>query len=286
MRDPEVKFKLGEVRNGPMSWDLVNADDLPKNWDWRFMNGTNYLGWTKNQHIPTYCGSCWAHGTTSALGDRFNILLKDHNPTPIDLAPQVLVNCRAGGSCNGGNPGGVYEYAFKTGIPDSSCEQYVAKNLDTARCSPIDICKDCRGPPPAVGDDGQANCWAVDYRKYYVSSYYNVRGVDQMKAELYKYGPISCGIAADDLLEAYTGGIFSEKKAFPMINHEISVVGWGFDEDTQTEFWVGRNSWGTYWGEQGFFRIKMHSDNLAIERDCTAGIPSFNKASSEFEIFQ
>jgi hypothetical protein len=47
----------------------------------------------------------------------------------------------------GGNPGGVYEYAFKTGIPDSSCQQYVAKDLDKAVCQPIDICKDCTWPP-------------------------------------------------------------------------------------------------------------------------------------------
>lgn len=269
-----------------MAWDEVDSTSLPSNWDWRNINGTNYLGWTKNQHIPTYCGSCWAHGTTSALGDRFNILLGDQNPTPVDLAPQVLINCRAGGTCNGGNPGGVYEYAYTEGIPDSSCQQYVAKNLGHAKCAPIDVCKDCHGPPPAEGDDGQANCVAVDYKKYYVSDYYNVRGADQMKAEIYKYGPISCGIAADNALEAYTGGIFSEVKKFASINHEISVVGWGFDEETQTEYWVGRNSWGTYWGEEGFFRIKMHSDNLAIERDCTAGIPTFTKAASEFVAFQ
>jgi len=80
-----------------------------------------------------------------------------------------------------------------------------------------------------------------------------------MKAEIYARGPISCGIDADTKFEAYTGGIYSEAKIFPSIDHEISVVGWGVDEATGTEFWVGRNSWGTYWGESGFFRIKMHS---------------------------
>jgi hypothetical protein len=32
---------------------------------------------------------------------------------------------------------------------------------------------------------------------------------------------------------------------------------------------------GTYWGEAGFFRMQMYTDNLGIEKDCTAGIPSW-----------
>jgi len=280
-RVPKVQFANGEKRTQPRAWEVVDQKDLPASVDWRNVDGTNYLSWNKNQHIPIYCGSCWSQGTTSSLADRFNILNKNLNPTPIALSAQVVVNCQAGGSCNGGNPGAVYEWAADHGIPDSTCEQYVAKNLDKDECEDIDICRDCSWPPPAEGDDGLKGCWATPWRKYHVSDYYGLSGADKMKAELYKNGPISCGIQATPEFEKYDGkSIYSQKIDFPMINHEIAVVGYGADKDGN-EYWIGRNSWGTYWGDYGFFYMKMHSDNLAIEQDCTAGIPSYKK-STEF----
>ena len=120
-RVPKVQFKEGEKRPAKMAWEEIDVTALPTSWDWGDVTGRNYLSWNMNQHIPQYCGSCWAHGTTSALADRFNIMLNNTNPSPIALNPQVMVNCEAGGDCNGGDPSGVYDYAYKKGIPDSSC---------------------------------------------------------------------------------------------------------------------------------------------------------------------
>jgi len=285
-RVSKATFTNGERRPAVHSWEELSASDLPKAWDWGNVNGTNYLSWNKNQHIPQYCGSCWAQGTTSSLADRFNIKLGNQNPTPVGLNAQVIVNCGAGGSCEGGNPGGVYEYAYEHGIPDSSCEQYVAKDPEYVACTAIDRCKDCTWPPCPVGQTCQENCWAVEHKSYYVSDFYSLSGADRMKAEIYKHGPISCGIEATDKFEAYTGGIYSEHLLWPQINHEIAVVGWGVDEASGKEYWLGRNSWGTYWGESGFFKMEMGRGDLGITEDCTAGLPTFTPNSMETEFIQ
>ncbi|KAL3070239.1 hypothetical protein niasHS_016590 [Heterodera schachtii] len=40
-------------------------------------------------------------------------------------------------------------------------------------------------------------------------------------------------------------------------NYVISVVGWGKDAASGVPYWIGRNSWESAWGEQGWFRVVM-----------------------------
>ena len=102
-----------------------------------------------------------------------------------------------------------------------------------------------------------------------------------MKAELFANGPISCGIHATDEFEnTYDGTYIYSQKTIPLINHEISVVGYGKDATTGEEYWIGRNSWGTYWGDYGFFYMAMYKDNLGINTDCVAGTPTYTKPNS------
>ena len=87
----------------------LSETELPQTWDWGNINGTNYLTKSLNQHIPQYCGSCWAHGAVSALGDRIKIARNAREPD-INLAVQFLLNCGNAGTCEGGDHLAAYEF--------------------------------------------------------------------------------------------------------------------------------------------------------------------------------
>ena len=146
---------------------------------------------------------------------------------------------------------------------------------------------DCHHPAPGPSETFFENCKAIPYKKYYVSDYYKVAGVDQMKAEIFTNGPISCGIfSTPSFFSNYTGGIYVEhiENVEAHINHEVSVVGFGVCNKTGTPYWVVRNSQGTNWGDRGFFYVQQNTDNLGIETECIAGLPTFEKPTSRFEL--
>lgn len=143
----------------PRPHEYLSLKDLPTSFDWRNKSGVNYLSWTKNQHIPVYCGSCWAQGSTSSIADRINIA-RNRTWPDVSLSPQVIINCQAGGSCNGGLASNVYAYAKANGIPEESCQNYLAKNPQQFTCSDMQKCLNC-APPKGKKPGDVGNCWAT-----------------------------------------------------------------------------------------------------------------------------
>lgn len=103
--------------------------DFPKHFDW-CEQGYCVPSW--NQHIPQYCGSCYAHGAMSSAQDRIKILSKKRGYTGPDimLGRQSFLNCAPGhgisGGCDGGEAADVYEFMQRYGLPDESCLPYNA----------------------------------------------------------------------------------------------------------------------------------------------------------------
>jgi cathepsin X len=261
----------------PLPSSYLNEDDIPTDFSWGDVDGVSYLTKDLNQHIPQYCGSCWAHGTLSSLADRIKIA-REAKGIEINLSVQHLLNCgrHTAGTCHGGSATGAYHHIKITdGIAFDTCQPYIAcsseskegfcGSVDTT-CSAINSCRTCAtfGVP----------CSEIDYYpNASIAEYGHFHGVFNMQSEIYARGPIACALNAEPL-KNYTGGVFDfdGPERFKIPNHVISVVGWGDDTDG-TPYWIIRNSWGSYWGEMGYFRLKRNENQLGVESDCSWATP-------------
>eukprot|EP00980_Cylindrotheca_fusiformis_P000226 scaffold52_cov183-Cylindrotheca_fusiformis.AAC.5 len=229
---------------------------LPREFSWGNVSGVSYLTQNLNQHIPQYCGSCWAHSSLSSLADRIKIA-RNATGVDINLSIQFLLNCGSESklSCSGGSAIRAYEFIHKTGfVPYDSCLPYVACSSDSSKgfcahvdstCSPINICRTCTNPTKG------GECYPIDvFPNATIAEYgnYNEDEVDAVMAEIYLRGPVKASVNAGPLKD-YTGGLLLDGPVMRNTthNHGVSLVGWGYDESSDVQYWIVRNSWGEYW---------------------------------------
>jgi len=242
---------------------------------------------SRNQHIPQYCGSCWAHGAVSALGDRVKIARKAQG-ADINLAVQHILNCGDVGSCYGGSIDGAYQWIHKisktgTGISYETANPYIACSDDSkegfcphanTKCNPANVARTCG----SFDQEGGSCTGLSHYPNVTVAEYGSISGKDAMMKEIYNRGPIACGIDAGPLLNWETG-IMTKKS--DSTDHVISVVGWGKDGDQG--YWKVRNSWGEYWGDMGYVNVAFGA--LNIEDQCSwATVKSYTAIENDNQV--
>jgi len=297
----EIKIMEGHKKKShivsPLPHTYLLKEDIPENWNWDNVDGKSYLTKMLNQHIPQYCGSCWAHGSISSLQDRIKIARKGEGHDII-LSIQYILNCAGGiaGSCHGGSHTGVYEFMQSNAVPFDTCMPYLAcseeseegfcPHVDTT-CSAVNTCRTC-----GTFSDMGGKCVELDYFPNATVSEFGEIGdgmsdmfedqakrADKIKAEIYARGPVAATINADPLRD-YEGGIIDDDTASTTADHIISIVGFGKDPDTHKDFWIIRNSWGEYWGEMGFARVAAGKNMLGIEDSVVWATPgSFTVAN-------
>jgi len=143
---------------------------------------------------------------------------------------------------------------------------------------------------------GDGICAVQPYPRLGVDKFGKIPKLDEtaVRKEIAARGPVACALDAtamlafdgvgvledepelaaarlEDRIHPTVGSLLNSKNA---TDHIVEVVGWGVDKATGVEFWELRNSWGDYWGDGGFARVRRGRNDLLLESDCEWVLPS------------
>lgn len=231
----EKKMRLGLRDDETLSSEYLGSSILapipeitgaPATLDWRNVNGTSYVSPVKNQGG---CGSCWAFATTAGLESQYML---DMNGMPIDLSEQILVSCSGAGSCSGGSSATASNFIRDVGLPLESCFKYTATNNSCSNACP----------------DWQLNTHRIT--GWHRASSTTIT-VNDIKNALYAYGPVITTMYVYSDFYYYRSGVYSYTSGSYVGAHAVLTV--GYDDERQA--FIVKNSWGSGWGEAGYFMI-------------------------------
>ncbi|MDQ3978100.1 MAG: C1 family peptidase [Actinomycetota bacterium] len=192
--------------------------------DWRKTKGKNWITQIRDQGS---CGSCVAFATVATMEAQARI---EHKAPgwDLNLAEADLFFCGAGKRCQQGWwPSEALVYTSAKGVPDESCFPYQDHDMD---------CKGCADRPGKLLKVGE---WK------------ELVGVGERKGWLDTNGPTIACMAVYRDFYAYKNGIYRHVSGDLAGYHAVCCVGYSEEERA----WICKNSWGTGWGDGGFFKI-------------------------------
>ncbi|XP_030395179.1 digestive cysteine proteinase 2-like isoform X1 [Gopherus evgoodei] len=215
---------------------------LPESLDWRLYGAVTPV---KDQAL---CGSCWSFAAAGGLEGA--LFLKTGVLTP--LSQQALIDCSWGfgnHGCDGGLPWRAFKWVRKHGgIP--SAEAYGPYRGQNGYChyNSSELLANIRG---------HVNIPAGD--------------VATLRAAIFKNGPVAVSIdASAKSFIFYSNGIYYEPQCgntSSSLNHAVLAVGYGVLQGDS--YWLIKNSWSTYWGNDGYILMSMQDNNCGVATAAT-----------------
>jgi C1A family cysteine protease len=242
LTDEERKQRLGYTP-GPGEPSLQEAEQIamaalaqrapgssgaPAAYDLRNVGGKNYITSIKNQGS---CGSCVSFGSVATVEGTVRVR-NDKPDLAIDLSEAHLFYCHArqqGRLCSTGWWVPPALDAFKNiGVSDEACYPYVAGD------------QECTGL-----------CTDWQNRVVKVTSWAELTTAAAMKEWLSSKGPLAACFTVYEDFFSYRNGVYKHVTGNLAGGHCVCCVGY----DDAAGCWICKNSWGTGWGDGGFFRI-------------------------------
>jgi len=238
----DIAPKQGEFMEVDTKVSTQAKLSMPSAFDWRD-HMTNSEG--MKVQSQGQCGSCYAFAAASVLSDRF--YLASEGRVNVALSPQSILNCAGG--CKGGSASSAFKVLLSKPAEPFWCAPYKAKKRQCgASC-------------------GKSTGYKIVSQAGSKSGTMAIRGaskVDAMQYQIWKYGPVYMRMMVYSDFPYYRDGVYKHSRSAKVRgDHAIKVVGWG--TQSGQKYWLAQNSWGSDWGEKGFFKIARGINECAVE---------------------
>jgi len=202
-------------------------------WDWRALGGVTSV---KNQNPY---GTCWCFAACGDLESKVlinELFTADYSELNIQACnPTSYHDCNAGGNSWISN-----NYLSLFGSVNETCDPY------PGGC-PAPTCVN-----PACDFFKQIREWILIPNT-----------VTAIKNAVQTYGPVYTSFYASFAgFSSYDGTYCITYSGTESTNHAVLIVGWDDDMCSGNGAWIVKNSWGTGWGDNGYFYIQYESARI------------------------
>merc|ERR1719253_928129 len=233
--------------------------ELPKSKVWSELAMAQRI---KNQQN---CGSCWAIAVSSVLEAHVQIYT---NKVRTFSAQQIVEctpnprHCGGDGGCQGATAELGMEWVLKNGCAEESEVPYTGQD---AKCQGGSATNDMARALVAGGGtsflDG-ADAAAMGGGAFGMTGWETLpkNQYEPLVRAIAEKGPVAVSVAADKWFD-YESGVFNGCPKDAVIDHAVTAIGYGEQEQDGTKYWLIQNSWGTDWGENGHIRLQRHDQD-------------------------
>jgi len=248
---------------------------MPSDFTW-----ASKLQATSEVQDQAHCGSCWAFSSSTVLRAHSELFQKDRK-----FSVQQIVSCTpnpnecgGAGGCKGATAELAMDYVFKNGCQTST--QWAYDGTDTSGKCPESLSEHNSSQPArpvvhapfsaasamdtghSLGQMGGLSFGMRGYRRLPENQ------LTPVMVTLVQTGPVVVSLAAGREWGIYMGGIMDACQKDAIIDHAVVLLGFGVGKEgneKNAKYWHIQNSWGKFWGEDGYIRLGRH-DNM-VERE-------------------
>lgn len=239
--DSELRYMRGRLRskgyNGGSPFALPESKQRPPVLDWRIAGAVTPV---KDQAV---CGSCWSFGTIGTI-EGVHFVKTGHL---VRLSEQQLVDCswdQGDNGCDGGEDFRAYAYIKRAG-GISLDEDYGAYLGQDGKCHDSKV-------PKVVKLTGFVNVTSGS--------------AEALELALFEHGPVTVAIdASQKTFSFYSHGVYYDENCGNTpddLDHQVLAVGYGTLYGQR--YWLIKNSWSTYWGNDGYILMAQKNNNCGV----------------------